>query len=833
MKHRSEIEKGYIGEIQMDNQIKFILNDENEELFHWSDRMTMLLVLRGTCIFECQGEKKPMQQGNLWLLNPYTLYQLEKEAECDVLKIIFPENAQRCLELHAGEEVFCSSDLQEERHKDAFTELRKLLAELFLVCVKDGNENNLLVQSYLYRLLYCMKREFVVETLERESKTEEPLHRLRRILGRIHRDYGESVTLKQIAQEEYLSVNYLSRYFHQKTGIGFNQYLNQVRLKAAEEKMLRDTKLSVTEIAGRCGFGDSTQFIKKFQGQYKVSPRNYRKQIRQDVFKDGKTEVFEELLKYAEKQDEREHGIKERVRAQQIAVNVQVKGKRLQHKWKKLVNIGFAKEGLSAVIQNQLKIIQDEIGFEYIHFHGLLDDDMMIYSECEDGKAVYNFKYLDMLFDFFLSIKLKPYVELSFMPSALAKPSRNLFARPVYLSMPNDMRRWEELVRKLTVHCIHRYGMEEVEKWRFLPWSGPVGFSEYGQYTMDEYMELYGRTWRVLKEISPKLQVGGPAMESYYVLEENGNYDRFIQYAAENECFPDFIAIDCYPSKMNEKETGDSIILIEKSEVLSRVTSSDEDYMGHLLDYLEQYHKKINGFIPEIVFVEWNSTMWQRDLTNDTSFKAAYMAKNILENYDRAGAFGYWEISDYIEEVVPEQEEFHGGFGLFTCHNIKKSGYYCLKFLSGLGERLLGKGDGYFITKKRTGEVQIILYNYVHFNKLYRYRHMNGVDRTHRSGAFLPGESIQYRMNIMGLSGWGRIKIKEYEISEKGGSAYDLWKNLGAPVILTADEIGYLQKCALPLYHCREQDDTDEIQSEFLLQPNSVKLIILEKADSI
>lgn len=78
-----------------------------------------------------------------------------------------------------------------------------------------------------------MKREFVVETLERESKTEEPLHRLRRILGRIHRDYGESVTLKHIAQEEYLSVNYLSRYFHQKTGIGFNQYLNQVRLKAA------------------------------------------------------------------------------------------------------------------------------------------------------------------------------------------------------------------------------------------------------------------------------------------------------------------------------------------------------------------------------------------------------------------------------------------------------------------------------------------------------------------------------------------------------------------------------------------------------------------------
>lgn len=815
----------------MEEYVKFIVNDTCENRIHWSDQLTLFLVLSGECLFECQGKCKKMHCGDLWAVNPFTLYQLEREADSDVLKILFSKETQEHRYIGEDEEIFCRSDLQEEHNKAAYAELRKLLAELFLICIGNKEKNNLLIQSYVYHLLYCLEQGFTVKVPEKESGTDPSFQRLRRILGRIHHDYAEAITLKQVAQEEYLSVNYLSRYFQQKTGIGFNQYLNQVRLKAAVQ-YLKNTNLSVTEIAQQCGFGDSTQFIKRFHGHYGMSPGKYRNLSYNLSDLDERPGMFQELLKYADLNYEQESGIKKRVREQMFCVDLKIKGRKLKHNWKKLVNIGFAKEGLSAVIQNQLKTIQKEIGFEYIHFHGLLDDDMLIYSENEEGTPVYNFKYLDMLFDFFLSIGLKPYVELSFMPAALAKKSKNLFAKNVHLSMPNDMKKWEGLVQRLAVHCIQRYGLAEVRQWRFIPWSGPVGFSEYGCYQIDEYLELYWRTWVVLKAVSLELSVGGPAMETYYVWNEKGYYDRFIEYTVEKSCCPDFIAIDCYPSKMNEREEGENIVLIEKAEALSRVTSSDEAYMEHVLEYLERYHKKISGQIPEIVFLEWNSTMWQRDFTNDTCFKAAYIAKNLLENYDRAAAFGYWEISDYIEEVVPEQEEFHGGFGLFTCQGIKKSGYYCLEFLTKLGDRLIGKGKNYFVTKKGNGQIQIILYNYVHFNKLYRYRHLNGVDRTNRNGAFLTGESIRFQIRLNGLAEWKAIKIREYDINEKGGSAYDLWKNTGAPKVLTSEEVLYYQNASLPLYHfCIQKDITNE-QLDFRLEPNSVKLVLLDRVDS-
>lgn len=66
--------------------------------------------------------------------------------------------------------------------------------------------------------------------------------------------------------------------------------------------------------------------------------------------------------------------------------------------------------------QEQLRGIQEEIGFEYIRFHGIFHEDMMIYSEKEDGSPIYNWQYLDQLFDFLLEINIKPMVELALHP---------------------------------------------------------------------------------------------------------------------------------------------------------------------------------------------------------------------------------------------------------------------------------------------------------------------------------------------------------------------------------------------------------------------------------
>ena len=101
-----------------------------------------------------------------------------------------------------------------------------------------------------------------------------------------------------------------------------------------------------------------------------------------------------------------------------------------------------------------------------------------------------------------------------------------------------------------------------------------------------------------------------------------------------------------------------------------------------------------------IYLTEWNSTTSHRDLLSDTCFKSAYIVKNILDNYDKIDAGGYWLLTDLHEESLLEDKLFHGGLGMFTVNGIKKPAYFAYLFLSKLGDKLLAKGDGYFVTEK-------------------------------------------------------------------------------------------------------------------------------------
>lgn len=92
--------------------------------------------------------------------------------------------------------------------------------------------------------------------------------------------------------------------------------------------------------------------------------------------------------------------------------------------------------------------------------------------------------------------------------------------------------------------------------------------------------------------------------------------------------------------------------------------------------------------------------------------------KNLLETYDMFDANGYWLLSDLHEENLLNNKVFHGGLGMFTYNGIKKPAFFAFRFLAGLGDILLSKGDGYFITEREEG-YSLLLYNYHHYSKAY------------------------------------------------------------------------------------------------------------------
>ena len=156
---------------------------------------------------------------------------------------------------------------------------------------------------------------------------------------------------------------------------------------------------------------------------------------------------------------------------------------------RKCVGSGYAYLGLREDYRQHLAIARQECGFEYARFHGLLSDNMGIYREDKDGRPLYNWQYLDKLYDGILDVGMKPFVEVGFMPEALASGKQTIFHWRGNVTTPKSYDRFGELVENLARHLTARYGKDEVRTWYFEIWNEP-NLSIFFSGDMNDYFRL-------------------------------------------------------------------------------------------------------------------------------------------------------------------------------------------------------------------------------------------------------------------------------------------------------------------------------------------------------
>jgi xylan 1,4-beta-xylosidase len=161
--------------------------------------------------------------------------------------------------------------------------------------------------------------------------------------------------------------------------------------------------------------------------------------------------------------------------------------------------------------RQQARTVQEDISFRYIRCHGIFHDWVGVCHPL-DGKLHYNFQNVDKIYDFFLSVGLHPYVELSFMPQALASDlEKTVFRYEANISPPAEMARWNDLIRAFVTHLIERYGVDEVRHWYFEVWNEPDLKDLFWSGDQADYFELYRNTVTTIKAIDERLLVGGPS----------------------------------------------------------------------------------------------------------------------------------------------------------------------------------------------------------------------------------------------------------------------------------------------------------------------------------
>lgn len=109
----------------------------------------------------------------------------------------------------------------------------------------------------------------------------------------------------------------------------------------------------------------------------------------------------------------------------------------LPHFWEHTLGSDHALMALRADWREQMRRGYDEFGFRHLRFRDLLCDDVgtLIF---QGDKRSYSFHNADQIFDFLLSICMKPFVELSFMPGTVPLGDKTIFHYRANVTLPKD-----------------------------------------------------------------------------------------------------------------------------------------------------------------------------------------------------------------------------------------------------------------------------------------------------------------------------------------------------------------------------------------------------------
>lgn len=374
--------------------------------------------------------------------------------------------------------------------------------------------------------------------------------------------------------------------------------------------------------------------------------------------------------------------------------------------WQECVGAGRVAEGLRDTWRRHLKTCKDTLGFHYLRMHGLLEDELGVYSETADGAPVYNWLYIDDVYDYLLSIGVKPFVELGFMPEKLATRDDTIFWWKGNVTPPKDYAKWDALITALVQHWTARYGADEVKTWRFEVWNEP-NIHEFwrpasGIDRLAAYYELYEHTARAVKGVNKDYPVGGPATAGPFQTKE------LIDLCQGKQIPLDFISFHSYGVSQGPGVDQYGTVLL--------YLSGNPRYVADTAN--NQFPVIQSSAMPTLPvhITEWSSSYSPRDPIHDSYFEAPFILEQ-LRHTGQLASMSYWTFTDVFEENGPVPRPFHGGFGLISFQDIKKPAFWAYDFLAQLGPNEVHSSDpSSYVCTDAKGGAQVLYWDLTGLN---------------------------------------------------------------------------------------------------------------------
>ncbi len=434
--------------------------------------------------------------------------------------------------------------------------------------------------------------------------------------------------------------------------------------------------------------------------------------------------------------------------------------------------VGTGRMGLALhkEYHDQLAMVQELCRFKHIRGHGLFCDDMGIYQyfKTPDGKEhiSYNFTYLDRVMDDYISLGLKPFLELGFMPSRMASGTQTIFYWKGNTTPPADHERWAELLRVTLRHLADRYGEVEVSTWPCEVWNEPnlPGFWEHADEKA--YHQLYKTSVLAVKSVLPDMRVGGPAIcGGATSLDWVRN---FLTFCRDEQLPVDFLTRHAYMGETPQHQarymyhtmrTVDSIM--EEMHATREVIDAFTEYKGMEM-HITEFNTSYNPFCP----------------IHDTNYNAALIAGLLARMGDECASYSYWTFGDVFEEQGVPARPFHGGFGMIANGLIPKPTLWTFAWFTGLKGTPVHRDDNCVVLHKADGSYEGVAWNIAQAER-------------------------ESRELALSLPMSGECVLMTETVDEDCCNPLKCWHDMGEPASLTGAQLHFLRQAGQPL--CRTE----------------------------
>ena len=463
--------------------------------------------------------------------------------------------------------------------------------------------------------------------------------------------------------------------------------------------------------------------------------------------------------------------------------------------------VGTGRMGLAMQKEylDQLAMAQALCGFQHIRGHGLFSDDMSIYQPYKDEAGAwhdaYCFTYLDRVMDSYLALGIRPFLELGFMPSAMASGEQTIFYWKGNVTPPKDEAAWVNLVKATLAHLADRYGEAEVSSWPCEVWNEPnlPGFWENADEA--KYLRLYEITALAVKEALPDMKVGGPAIcGGPTSLDWVRN---FLAFCRDRKLPLDFVTRHAYMGNDPERrgrylyhEMRAVEDTVEEMRKTREIIDSFPAYRGMPM-HITEFNTSYNPFCP----------------IHDTNLNAAYVAGLLARLGDVAASYSYWTFGDVFEEQGVPSRPFHGGFGMVANQLIAKPTLWTFVFFNNLRGEPVYRDEHLVLTRRPDGSYEGVAWN---------------LCRESREAATL---SVR-------VPAQGRYALLTRTVDETTTNPLKAWHEMSEPASLSRDQLSFLRQAGQPQCASARVEASDgEASFELTLRENAIVHFTLSPAD--